>query len=171
MLKFITFFILVIAASSLIAKEVPLGFIRIARECNTPNKILYAIAMTETEMSMGNGKSGIWHNTINFQKKPYLFRNRIDMYNFAKKLISNGYQSFDIGVMQINWKWQKNKVKSLWELTDIKRNIQVGCQILKEGYNRRHDWILAAGYYHSPSNKKYAQNYINAFKKKMKKII
>lgn len=152
------------------AAELPQGFSRIAKQCGSNPKALYAIALTESETALTNGKSSVWPHSINWQGKTFLFQTRKEMYFFAEDLISKGYRSFDVGMMQVNWRWHSHRVNSLWELTDIKTNIRVACDILVEGYKAKGDWTLAAGFYHSPNNKTHSTNYINRYKSKLGRV-
>ena len=151
-------------------QSVPIGFQKIANQCNVPPIALYGIALTETETGMTNGSSSVWHYSMNWKGKSYHYANREDLYQAAKKLVDKGYQSFDVGIMQLNWYWQKHRGYSLWELTDIKTNIKVACDVLKEGYRARGNWIGAAGYYHNPSAKKHYDRYMRIYKKKISRL-
>ncbi len=148
----------------------PKGFVHVAQQCNVPAKNLYAIALTETETAMEGGGSGVWQNSINWKGKSYFFSSRQETYDFALSLLHRGYESFDVGIMQVNWKWQKHRGYSLWELTDIQTNVKVGCEILREGYKARGNWILAAGYYHAPNHKENAERYMKIYAKKLARI-
>ncbi|HIF9337716.1 transglycosylase SLT domain-containing protein [Photobacterium damselae] len=149
---------------------VPKAFRVIAHECKVPAKHLYAIALTETETKLQNGHSSPWVWTINYKGKSFFYPDRISLYTAAAKLISNRHLLFDIGIMQVNWRWHKNRVRSLWALTSPDINIRVACDILKDGYRARGNWIEAAGYYHSPSNNSDTRRYISRYKKKLKAI-
>ncbi|WP_157946049.1 transglycosylase SLT domain-containing protein [Vibrio gangliei] len=166
----ITAIALSISCSATAQSAVPVGFQKIAHQCNVPPEALYGIALTETETGMANGSSSVWHYSLNWKGKSYHFASREELYQFAQKLIKKGYQSFDVGIMQLNWYWQKHRGYTLWELTDIRTNIEVACEVLKEGYKARGNWVEAAGYYHNPSVKKHYDRYMRIYKKKISRL-
>ncbi|MCD9554430.1 transglycosylase SLT domain-containing protein [Photobacterium carnosum] len=147
--------------------QVPSAFKKIASSCNVPSKNLFAIALTETETGLKNGRSSPWAWTINHKGKSYFYPNRKSLYIAAQRLIDRKQLLFDIGIMQVNWRWHKDRVKSLWEMTAPETNVRVGCEILREGYMARGNWIDAAAYYHSPGNKKAASQYKKRYKDKL----
>ena len=152
------------------AVKIPYAFRVIAQQCHVPAKYLYAVALTETETRLKNGHSSPWTWTINYRGKSYFYQNRRSMYVAATKLVHHKHQLFDVGMMQVNWRWHKQRVGSLWQLTAPETNVRVACEIMKDGYRVSGDWIKAAGYYHSPGNKKEVRKYIHRYRSKLARI-
>ncbi|PSW29145.1 lytic transglycosylase [Photobacterium phosphoreum] len=150
--------------------KIPSAFRMIATQCHVPAKYLYAIALTETETRLKNGQSSPWTWTINYKGKSYFYPNRRSMYIAAEKLVKQGNLLFDVGIMQINWRWHKHRVNSLWQLTAPETNVRVACEIIKDGYRARGNWVAAAGYYHSPENKKAVREYLFRYRSKLARI-
>ncbi len=149
---------------------VPRAFRVIAKECHVPAKHLYAIALTETETKLKNGHSSPWTWTINYRGKSYFYPDRQSLYAAANKLLRHKHRLFDVGIMQVNWRWHHHRVSSLWALTSPETNIRVACEIYKEGYRVRGNWVDAAGYYHNPSFSKDTRSYVRRYRKKLASI-
>lgn len=150
------------------ANDIPKIFKTISKQCKVPSNVLYALAITESTITMDDGTRNIWPYLINLDGVAYKFKSRKELYAKSLNLIKQGKLSFDIGYMQINYFWHNNRSKSLWELTDPKTNISIGCNIIHEGYKLSKNWFEAAGYYHSPTDllksmeykKRFSKNYI-----------
>lgn len=152
--------LLVLTPSSANANEVPELFKQIAQQQNVPSQLLYAIAIQE---SRDPKRNRIWPWTINVKGKGYYFPDRKTAYEAVQLLHRNNIKSVDIGLMQTNWRWQKHRLKSVWQAFDPAYNIQVGAQILRDCYNENKSWWICTGFYHSPgkdpSQIKRAANY------------
>lgn len=143
------------------AKEnIPLLFKKIALQEQVPAELLYAIARQE---SYDPSRKKIWPWTINFHKKGYYFPTRQAAYNAVQLLHKNNIHSVDIGLMQTNWRWQKDRLKSTWKAFDPAFNIRIGAQILRDCYDIKNSWWVCTGRYHSPGQNaaqiKRAENY------------
>ncbi|MCD8552101.1 MAG: transglycosylase SLT domain-containing protein [Shewanella xiamenensis] len=169
--RLITALVLSLSFNSEAAATIPSGFVRIGASCGVPPVALYAVALTETETGLRNGDSSVWPHSINWNGRSYHFKNRKDTYIFAQNLIAQGHTLFDVGIMQVNWRWHKDRVSSLWELTDTETNIRTACEIMGEGYQARRNWVSAAGYYHAPNNATNANKYMKKFNAKLNRLL
>lgn len=132
-----------------LANTVPHIYIYHANKIGVPAKLLYAISITEST----NPKTGkVWPWTINVKGKGYFFATKEAAYHAIQQTLSRGVTSIDIGPMQTNWKWQKDRLGSTWKALDPSFNIQVGAQILRDCYIKKKDWWVCAGDYHTLSN-------------------
>lgn len=130
--------------------------------CKIDPLLLYSISLVESRKGAGNG-------TV--RPHPYALRNSVSgsVYpvNFedAKKELERYLQEdrlTDIGVMQINYRWNGNRVEQPVELLNIKTNISVGADILCESLKAfPEDIRLGVGGYHTrnPERKEDAIRY------------
>lgn len=125
-------------------------------------KILYSLAMNESKR---NNYPYPW--TINVFGRGYFFKSREDAYVAAKWLIQNGYTLFDVGIMQINWKYHGRRFESLWDAFQPSTNIDVAADILLENYQSTNDWARSIKWYHNRTSaergNRYFANFIKHF--------
>lgn len=141
-----------LSAGPSLAKETvraPNLYIKVAKQQQVPVTLLYAISRTE---SFNPESKDVWPWTINFRGKGYYFKTKKQAYAAIKLILKKGYESVDIGLMQANWYWHKDKLKDPWVALDPEYNITVGARILRSCYDRTKDWWYCAGEYHSRSN-------------------
>ncbi|NWF46096.1 lytic transglycosylase domain-containing protein [Hydrogenophaga sp. D2P1] len=116
----------------------------------TPPEYLASVALQES----GRGDR-YWPWVINWQGQGYFFADKKAAIDGAKRLIEHGHQSFDIGLMQVNWKWNGSRFESLESAFDPRINVQVADQIIQEHLAATGQMAEAIGRYHSktPSKK------------------
>jgi hypothetical protein len=114
-------------------------------QTDTPlNGILHGIAMVESRR--GNTP---WPWTLNVAGKPYFFIDRESAWNASQRLTQHQIDNFDIGVMQVNWHFHKQRFKSTWDALDPKTNQNVAESILREQWERTGHLPTAIARYHS----------------------
>lgn len=141
----------------------------VALKTNVPPEIIWAVANTESHL----GKLGPWPWSANFQGKSFYFRSQQELINFLRnKLKKNRSVSIDIGCMQLNHFYHGHKFSSIYEMTDIYKNMLIGAQYLRRLYEMNQHayrrkklpenrlWGYAVGDYHSRRHSKGAK-YIN----------
>ncbi len=140
------------------------AFDRAASASGVSSKTLYAIAMNE---SRRQGRPWPW--TMNVSGKAYYFQTRESAWRMAEGLVANGINSFDIGLMQINWKWHSDRFSSVWEALQPSTNQKVAADILLEKYRQTGHPLTAVGWYHNASPSRYrsyqvsfAKHYLSA---------
>lgn len=110
----------------------------------TPVSVLAAIALTES------GRKGrYWPWTINHNGRAHFFRDMDAAVAFAMELDSKGVTTFDIGMMQVNWRWNMDRFESLVQAFDPVINIRVADEILQEHLQATGSMSQAVGRYHS----------------------
>lgn len=124
----------------------------VAAYVGVPGDLLYAIALTESGMYKA-GNVAPWPWTLNIEGAGKRYESREAMFDGLMAALKAGQSSVDIGVMQVNWYWQYDKLASPWSITDPTTNIKTGASILKEHYEQTGDWWEAVGRYHRPSQK------------------
>lgn len=124
-----------------------------ARLNNVPSIYLQAIVIGES----GINKRG-WPWTLNVCGYGVYFKTRLEAENILIESLQNDC-SVDVGLGQIHYQTHHKKFKNLTSALDPQINLNVAAFILREQYERTHDWYKAIGHYHSPYNKKLAQIY------------
>jgi len=133
-----------------------------AAACKPDPLLLFSLALKESRSSAGKGMVA---------PHPFALRNAPSgatypaRYEQAKELLHRYLREdslTDIGIMQINYRWNGNRVQNIEHLLDPEQNIRVGAAILCESiaqYPR--DIMLAIGGYHTrnPSREQDARAY------------
>jgi hypothetical protein len=127
-------------------------------------KILTGIALNE---SAYNGRAWPW--TLNVNGRGFFFRTREDAYRAVRYLISKGRSNFDVGIMQINWRYHSKRFSSAWDALAPATNIRVAEDILNENYRLTHSAVKAVAYYHS-ANPAPGREYVARFVKHLSQI-
>jgi Transglycosylase SLT domain len=136
------------------ANAVPAGYRDIADRYDIPPKVLYAVALQESGKKLSDGAFRPWPWTLNVEGKPKRYETRRAAWRALKRYIRQGKVLIDIGLMQVNWHYHKNKLGTLWRALEPYHNMRVAADILKSQYRKRKDWLRAIGAYHSPGSKK-----------------
>ncbi len=121
-----------------------------ASSCKAPPLLLYSLAIQESRHPAGRGL---------ITPHPFALRNAIsgskypDSQDEAAQLLQRYIQEdplTDVGMMQINLRWNGARVKSPEMLLDPETNIAVAAQILCEALSvKRNDIELGIGGYHT----------------------
>ena len=133
-------------------------FERAAARSGVNSRVLYGIAMNE---SARNGAPWPW--TINWNGQGFYFKTRHDAFAAARWLLAKGQRSFDIGLMQVNWKYHGHRFESLWDAFQPAINTRVAADIINENYRSTGTWSMAIRHYHSPGDAARSQRYLNSF--------
>ncbi|WP_434667661.1 transglycosylase SLT domain-containing protein [Paraburkholderia sp. A3BS-1L] len=107
-------------------------------------KVLAGIALNESAY-----KGRAWPWTLNVAGRGFFFRSREDAYGAIRALISAGRCDFDVGLMQVNWCYHRQRFASPWDALAPATNIRVAEAILNENYSRTHSIAKAISYYHT----------------------
>lgn len=100
---------------------VPNYFVSISNKTSVPADILYALAAKETNVKMNNGTVAPWPFTLNVNGKGYWYASYEDMMTAAYEFLNEGITSIDIGLFQVNWRWNGHRVQSIEELGEPKK--------------------------------------------------
>ena len=144
--------LMICLASAGVKASYPAIFDEVGKSRGVSGAWLYAIALTETNTKMNTGRMAVWPWVINHRGKAKYFHNEKQMCKAAYDIVRGGDELFDIGLMQLNWYWQKSRVDSLSDLCDVRNNINIAADIFAEHYSKSKDPIKAAGAYHNPAN-------------------
>ena len=147
-------FLLALAPAGLRAEEDPdaalceAAIVNGARRGGVPVAVLHAVALTETgRKSAGRIRPYPW--AINREGKGYWFESRDEAIAFARESLAEGRKSFDVGCVQINYRWHGHAFPSLEDMFDPQWTATYAAQFLRNLYEERGSWSEAAGAYHS----------------------
>jgi soluble lytic murein transglycosylase-like protein len=140
---------------------------QVAEETGVSSKLLFAIALRE---SGRNGQPHPW--TINVRGVGHYFSSKAEAVSFASKLLKNGEELFDVGFMQVNWRWHKHRFNSIEDSFDQLVNVRAGADILLEEYGRTRSVVRAVARYHRGSAEldSLGQNYVAGVRRNMVKL-
>jgi hypothetical protein len=168
----IGFTALTVSSVSWSAESVPAAYQTIAMERGIPHSLLYAVALTESgKHVLSAGVFRPWPWTLNVAGQGYFFDSKQDALSALKDWLQPGKQSIDIGLMQVNWRYHQDKLRSPWLALDPYHNLRVGAEILQDCYKKRQDWWSSIGCYHSPSNTQKAEQYIGRVLSRWQRIM
>lgn len=119
-----------------------------ARRGGVPPEVLYAVALTETGRKSG-GRIRPYPWAINREGQGHWFETREEALAFAEQSLVDGRKSFDVGCVQINYRWHGHAFPSLNDMFDPEWTATYAAQFLRTLYEERGDWSAAAGAYHS----------------------
>jgi soluble lytic murein transglycosylase-like protein len=145
---------------ALAGESIPAGYASVARAHGVPADIFYAIALTESGKVVDQFRTRRpWPWTLNVGGKGYFYSSREDAHRALQGFLAQGKRSIDIGLMQVNWRWHRDKLDDPWQVLDPDHNLQVGARILASCYREGRDRWDAVGCYHAPNNQKFASRY------------
>ncbi|MCI4666427.1 MAG: lytic transglycosylase domain-containing protein [Neomegalonema sp.] len=113
-----------------------------------PSRLLRAVSLVESGRQI-KGAREAWPWTINLEGAGRWFKTRAEALAFARAALKKGKTSFDVGCMQINYRWHAKHFKSLEEMFDPLKNADYAARYLSRLQAETGDWMAAAGYYHS----------------------
>jgi hypothetical protein len=119
-----------------------------ARRGGVPVEVLHAVALNETGRK-SEGKLRPWPWAINREGKGYWFDSYEAALAFAKASLADGRKSFDVGCVQINYRWHGHAFPSIEDMFNPEWTATYAAQFLRTLYEERGSWSAAAGAYHS----------------------
>jgi len=126
-----------------------------------PARILYSIALTESQKRLSDGSIRPWPWTLNIAGSGRYFDSHDEMRQAALQAIRQGVTNIDIGLMQINMRYHLHRSFSLTDLMRPEDNLNIAAEILHDEFRRcQGDWWCAVGAYHSPTPAR-ARRYID----------
>ncbi len=144
------------------------------RQYGIPIHLLAAIASTESgRYNKEIGLSLPWPWTINVEGKGYFFDTKKEAITKVHELQARGFQSIDVGCMQVNLHHHPNAFSSLEEAFDPAYNVAYAAQFLKQNFNDEGSWRKATADYHSRTpvfGEQYARLVFNSWSRIINKI-
>lgn len=120
------------------------------RAYGIPVHLLAAIASTESgRYNKEIGLSLPWPWTINVEGKGYFYNSKAEAVAAVRELQKRGFQSIDVGCMQVNLHHHPNAFTNLEQAFDPAYNIAYAAQFLKHNFQDEGSWRKATADYHS----------------------
>lgn len=119
------------------------------REHGLPTNLLTAIAHTESGRRFSGSVIRAWPWTSNIRGEGHYYAARDVALAHLEEALSKGIKSFDVGCMQLNYRWHAHKFTSLATMMEPARNVDYAARYLKELWSETGSWELATKYYHS----------------------
>ncbi|MCQ9155060.1 transglycosylase SLT domain-containing protein [Acidomonas methanolica] len=119
------------------------------REAGMPPRLLDAVSKVESGRRLKEGEFAAWPWTINVEGQGYFYDSKAEAIAAVRAFQAQGAVSIDVGCMQINLHHHPDAFASLDEAFDPLSNARYGARFLTSLHARLHDWLAAAGAYHS----------------------
>ncbi|MGS2722105.1 transglycosylase SLT domain-containing protein [Porticoccus sp. GXU_MW_L64] len=133
-------------------EDIPLAYLVVAKSVEVPADILYSVALAESARPYRQQPKP-WPWTLNINGQGIYCDSREDALHRLTDAIRRN-QLVDIGLMQINWHWHKQRFASPNDALLPMHNLKAGAQVLREQYNNTGEWWQAVGRYHDPGQDK-----------------
>lgn len=141
------------------------------RSNNIPTHLLAAIATTESGRHHDRLNMNIpWPWTINVEGKGYFFASKAEAIANTQNFLAKGYESIDVGCMQVNLKHHPKAFANLNEAFDPAKNVAYAAKFLRNNYATSGDWIKATAAYHSRTPQ-FGERYLAQIEKSWNQIV
>jgi soluble lytic murein transglycosylase-like protein len=118
-----------------------------AKQAGVDPLMLYAVALTESGRTTGEGRITPWPWTLNVEGRAYFAETKKEA---AALLASNRGRSVDVGLLQVNTRWHGHRVDDVEALLEPAINLEIGAAILEEALaTAPGDLTTGIGRYHS----------------------
>jgi len=126
-----------------------------------PEKLLYAIALNESQVKTNKRHVTPWPWVIRWNKedKGRWYKTKDEAVEFAEKLLREGFKNFDVGIAQVNYLWHGRQFASISQMMNPQNNLDYAASLIKGFHDGGDDWWVSAGRYHAPYNKPLARKY------------
>jgi hypothetical protein len=104
--------------------------------------------VTETGRTR-EGRLRPWPWAANTAGQSHWFDTEAALAQFIDAHLETGATNIDIGCFQINYRWHIDEVGMVAGLIDPLTSARYAASLLQSAFARTHDWVLAAGAYHS----------------------
>ena len=133
---------------------------QVARERRLDPYILYAVALVESANASGRHRVAPWPWALNKSGKAIIPASKEEAHAILKNSLARGERQIDVGLMQVNVRWNGHRVGKPEELLDPATNLQIGADLLAEAIQSvPHDLVLGIGRYHSWQDVRAAMTY------------
>ena len=122
--------------------------------------LVYSVALAESASGRGNGSIGPWPWTLRAPGQPVYTASERQAEEALTQLQQQHGGAIDVGLMQVNIRWNGHRVASPADLLDPATNVMVGATILAEAIQSSpSDLELGIGRYHAWEDEARARNY------------
>jgi soluble lytic murein transglycosylase-like protein len=119
---------------------------------SVPLGILYAVGLTET-----GRKGSLQPHAMNIEGRPFFGKSTADAIREFQAAQRRGARLIDLGCMQINHHFHRDKFRSLEHMLEPRANVEYAARFLTELRQREGSWTMAVARYHAGPNNNPAQ--------------
>lgn len=129
--------------------------LRAAERYGVPAGILYAVGLTET-----GRKGSLQPFALNIEGRAVFARDKAEAIRVFTEARSGGAKLIDLGCMQINHHYHRDRFTGVADMLDPRRNVDYAARFLAELKKRHASWSMAVARYHAgpdndPAQKRY----------------
>jgi hypothetical protein len=128
--------------------------IEASQRYGVPEGLLIAIARTESGIARGAADLRAWPWTANVQGKSHYYDTRQEMLTHLGRVVAEDISNFDVGCMQLNYRWHGDHFASLDRMLDPESNVAYAARYLSQLHDETGSWDGATRYYHSRDPKR-----------------
>lgn len=128
--------------------DIPIAYAMVAKNFQIPSDILYAVAITESGQ-LHHESNVPWPWALNIDGESVYCETQNQAIDVLTEAVQHG-KSVDIGLMQVSWRWHKQRFLTLEDALSPIKNLTIGATILREQYEQTGDWWESVGRYHDP---------------------
>ena len=99
--------------------------------------------------SGGSGDPRAWPWTSNIRGRGHYYDSKGHALKHLETVAASGERSFDVGCMQLNYRWHGARFDTLAQMIDPAQNVDYAARYLRELRDETGDWDKATRYYHS----------------------
>ena len=114
-----------------------------------PDGLLIAIARTESGIARDRSDLQAWLWTANVEGKSHYYDTREEMLTHLGRVVTQDISNFDVGCMQLNYRWHGDRFDSLERMLDPASNVAYAARYLSQLRDETGSWEGATRYYHS----------------------
>lgn len=153
-------------------EDIPMAYLIVAKSYQVPADILYSMALVESG-KVYKEKKLPWPWALNIDGQSVFCDSQQEAISRISQAIKNK-QLVDIGLMQISWRWQKQRFSNPGEALVPIHNLKAGAIILREQFEHNQlenkgDWWDAVGRYHDPGQDAVSLGNAKQYRDKVKK--
>lgn len=151
---------------------VPPAFGRIANEYSVPADVFYSIALAESGRSTPHFGFKVWPWALNINKESFYPVSKQAALALIEQVIRDGSDQFDVGLMQVSWRFHKSTFKDNAEYAlDVGANLRAGAKIFSEFIDQADDVWQAVGFYNAgPSKRSFSVKAAKRYSDRVKRI-
>lgn len=139
--------------------SVPDGYRQVAAQAGIPANVLYAVALTESGSRLHHGVRP-WPWTLNVAGKSWRYATRQQACTALLQFMrTHDPKRIDAGLGQINLGWNGQFFPAPCDALSPYRNLRITARLLREHYEKQHNWPEAVGRYHHPAGGIHARHY------------
>ena len=132
---------------------IPDAFLATAELHGIPDpSILYAIAIQESgRVDQEDGEIKPWPWALNVGGEGHYYDSMAEAWTALNTIFVDPPRNIDIGLVQVSWPINRHVITDPFMALDPMTNLSIGAHILRECFERLHEWWQAVGCYHSPT--------------------